>query len=47
MSNPTEEILKLGKEERIKAASLILNSIVEEDNLELSTTQQKRKTAHG
>ena len=40
MSNPIEEILKLGKEERIKAASLILNSIVEEDNLELSPSQK-------
>ena len=40
MNNPIEEILKLDREERIKAASLILNSIIEEDNADLSPGQK-------
>ncbi|MEO6168542.1 MAG: addiction module protein [Chitinophagales bacterium] len=40
MSNPIEEILKLDKQARIKAASLIVNSIVEEDNDDLTPDQK-------
>ena len=40
MKNAIEEILKMNKEERIKAASLILNSIVEEENSDLSPSQK-------
>ncbi len=41
MNNPVEEILKLDKDERIKAASAILNSLVDEGDCGLTPAQSE------
>jgi Putative addiction module component len=42
MGNALKEILKLNKDERIKAASILLNSILEDESETLTTAQKKR-----
>ncbi|MEO6167234.1 MAG: addiction module protein [Chitinophagales bacterium] len=41
MNNPVEEILKLDKAERIKAAAVILNSVADEEDAELTPSQRE------
>jgi putative addiction module component (TIGR02574 family) len=41
MNNPVEEILKLDKEERIKAATTILKSVADEEDSELTPAQME------
>lgn len=41
MNNPVDEILKLDKAERIKAAATILNSVADEADAELTPSQKE------